>query len=62
MAVDTSRGADRHVIEALLEAARGEGYDCLGFTSTEKPQKDRPAKRTPSIKFERELDDLESIL
>lgn len=56
------RNGDRHVVQQLLEVAREENYGCVGFTSKETPGKDGPGKRRITITFERELDDLESIL
>jgi hypothetical protein len=57
-----SRGADRHVVAQLAETAQESSYELLTFSSAEKRDKDGIWHRTLTIKVERILDDLESIL
>lgn len=60
--LSASRGADRHVVAALAEHAQQESYELLTFSSAEKRDRDGIWTRTLTIKLERVLDDLESIL
>lgn len=60
--LSASRGADRHVVAQLAEAAQEESYELLTFSSAEKRDKDGVWHRTLTLKLERTLDDLESIL
>jgi len=60
--LSASRGADRHVVAQLAEAVAEENYELVTFNSAEKRDRDGIWHRTLTIKIERVLDDLESIL